>query len=84
MKNGEKRDDLGAVLEAVADEANARATSPDWEALGALREEAEELARRGRLDEQKIQELMTRADLAVPEDRDDILETLEREIRELG
>jgi transposase-like protein len=67
-----KGEDAARGDEEEADRINA-AAQPDWEELGAIREQIAELNRTGRMTPALAAEIRTRATEAVPEGRPELL-----------
>lgn len=83
MKDEKKRDNMGDMLEATADEENEREAQPDWDELGRIEARGKSLANAKQLDEAALQELLAEAEEFVPEDKLYILRELEADLRAL-
>ena len=82
-KPGQGDADLAAALHDRADEINDAVVQPDWQELGAIREEAKDRAKAGKLLKADVAAYVDRAHDAVPKDRPELLAELERELRAL-
>lgn len=74
---------LSEDMEAAADAANEAEPAVDWEALGAIEREAQELAAAGKLTGDEVDRLVEAAREKVPPKREDLVEDLRRDLRAL-
>jgi hypothetical protein len=74
---------LSEDMEAAADAANAAEPAVDWEALGAIEREAQELQAQGKLTGDEVDRLVEAARAKVPPKREDVIEDLRRDLRAL-